>query len=123
MIRRPSRSTRTDTLFPYTTLFRSGHAGDHVGRAVGVAVDRVLDRRHHDHEVYRQLHLHRRDERADDGGAAAHVVLDRKSTRLNSVTNAHLVCRLLLEKKKTYHNDNIDSHHTLICEVRIQSTH
>src|SRR3546814_2742047 len=27
MIRRPPRSTRTDTLFPYTTLFRSG-AGD-----------------------------------------------------------------------------------------------
>src|SRR3546814_4116007 len=26
MIRRPPRSTRTDTLFPYTTLFRS-HAG------------------------------------------------------------------------------------------------
>src|SRR3546814_4607147 len=25
---------------------------------------------------------------------------DRKSTRLNSITNAHLVCRLLLEKKK-----------------------
>src|SRR3546814_16264632 len=24
MIRRPPRSTRTDTLFPYTTLFRSG---------------------------------------------------------------------------------------------------
>src|SRR3546814_2393058 len=32
MIRRPPRSTRTDTLFPYTTLFRSlaGHQlGDH----------------------------------------------------------------------------------------------
>src|SRR3546814_12070239 len=30
MIRRPPRSTRTDTLFPYTTLFRSsrGFAGD-----------------------------------------------------------------------------------------------
>src|SRR3546814_13965892 len=26
MIRRPPRSTRTDTLFPYTTLFRSGLA-------------------------------------------------------------------------------------------------
>src|SRR3546814_1556195 len=26
---------------------------------------------------------------------------DRKSTRLTPVTNAHLVCRLLLEKKKT----------------------
>src|SRR3546814_6543339 len=26
MIRRPPRATRTDTLFPYTTLFRSGDA-------------------------------------------------------------------------------------------------
>src|SRR3546814_3499584 len=32
MIRRPPRSTRTDTLFPYTTLFRSG-----------VLLDRVAD--------------------------------------------------------------------------------
>src|SRR3546814_7066527 len=31
MIRRPPRSTRTDTLFPYTTLFRSdGHDLDHL---------------------------------------------------------------------------------------------
>src|SRR3546814_5527924 len=29
MIRRPPRSTRTDTLFPYTTLFRSAHV-EHV---------------------------------------------------------------------------------------------
>src|SRR3546814_19445081 len=28
MIRRPPRSTRTDTLFPYTTLFRSGSQGN-----------------------------------------------------------------------------------------------
>src|SRR3546814_2775927 len=28
MIRRPPRSTRTDTLFPYTTLFRSGARHD-----------------------------------------------------------------------------------------------
>src|SRR3546814_8529647 len=28
MIRRPPRSTRTDTLFPYTTLFRSVRLGD-----------------------------------------------------------------------------------------------
>src|SRR3546814_19398907 len=28
MIPRPPISTRTDTLFPYTTLFRSGIAGD-----------------------------------------------------------------------------------------------
>src|SRR3546814_8163438 len=33
MIRRPPRSTRTDTLFPYTTLFRS--AGTAGNRALG----------------------------------------------------------------------------------------
>src|SRR3546814_1038087 len=38
---------------------------------------------------------------ADDRSAARYpLVADRKSTRLN-VTNAHLVCRFLLEKKKT----------------------
>src|SRR3546814_18583784 len=34
MIRRPPRSTRTDTLFPYTTLFRSPRLVDHVYRHV-----------------------------------------------------------------------------------------
>src|SRR3546814_295685 len=33
MIRRPPRSTRTDTLFPYTTLFRSFGADRHLPRA------------------------------------------------------------------------------------------
>src|SRR3546814_72357 len=33
-----------------------------------------------------------------DSAEAAGRSLDRKSTRLNSVTNAHLVCRLLLEQ-------------------------
>src|SRR3546814_5846936 len=31
MIRRPPRSTRTDTLFPYTTLFRSGYYSSRTG--------------------------------------------------------------------------------------------
>src|SRR3546814_9395468 len=35
MIRRPPRSTRTDTLFPYTTLFRSGRGEQHVTALVG----------------------------------------------------------------------------------------
>src|SRR3546814_14880341 len=35
MIRRPPRSTRTDTLFPYTTLFRSGQAVDNPGMIPG----------------------------------------------------------------------------------------
>src|SRR3546814_1932256 len=38
MIRRPPRSTRTDTLFPYTTLFRSQlEVGQHVARLANVA--------------------------------------------------------------------------------------
>src|SRR3546814_3215145 len=35
MIRRPPRSTRTDTLFPYTTLFRSALQGRSRGRERG----------------------------------------------------------------------------------------
>src|SRR3546814_5445982 len=35
MIRRPPRSTRTDTLFPYTTLFRSGERYDADDRPLG----------------------------------------------------------------------------------------
>src|SRR3546814_12220967 len=34
MIRRPPRSTRTDTLFPYTTLFRSEVDGVEIGLIV-----------------------------------------------------------------------------------------
>src|SRR3546814_2100171 len=43
MIRRPPRATRTDTLFPYTTLFRSGiiDALDRASQA-GVAIRRVV---------------------------------------------------------------------------------
>src|SRR3546814_10765921 len=40
MIRRPPRSTRTDTLFPYTTLFRS--LGDHEGE-VALHADAPLE--------------------------------------------------------------------------------
>src|SRR3546814_4756180 len=39
MSRRPPRSTRTDTLFPYTTLFRSVGALNPVFRASRVEVD------------------------------------------------------------------------------------
>src|SRR3546814_15669877 len=43
MIRRPPRSTRTDTLFPYTTLFRSVPGDEIMGfvtRGRGVSVHR-----------------------------------------------------------------------------------
>src|SRR3546814_9366835 len=40
MIRRPPRSTRTDTLFPYTTLFRSQRLGYFLGIEFAHAVER-----------------------------------------------------------------------------------
>src|SRR3546814_7917410 len=45
MIRRPPRSTRTDTLFPYTTLFRSRHRSAGAG-ADDFVPDRQLARAH-----------------------------------------------------------------------------
>src|SRR3546814_5657751 len=44
MIRRPPRSTRTDTLFPYTTLFRSLHAAALHANARADRVDRSVVR-------------------------------------------------------------------------------
>src|SRR3546814_17762926 len=44
MIRRPPRSTRTDTLFPYTTLFRSAAARAAVNRAeADAAIDWAVE--------------------------------------------------------------------------------
>src|SRR3546814_15114844 len=50
MIRRPPRSTRTDTLFPYTTLFRSQPGLDRLrrrpggaGRAIEAGADLAAD--------------------------------------------------------------------------------
>src|SRR3546814_12871130 len=63
MIRRPPRSTRTDTLFPYTTLFRSGE-----GQAGRELARRPLSRqsvrsRHHDQECRRLWPAHRASDR------------------------------------------------------------
>src|SRR3546814_2985334 len=51
MIRRPPRSTRTDTLFPYTTLFRSRHDSLFVHRDEVVAMLRY---------PFERVRLHRR---------------------------------------------------------------
>src|SRR3546814_1966794 len=93
MIRRPPRSTRTDTLFPYTTLFRSFRAGCRARASCGRS-----SRNPNRCAWWR-----------DNGGSGNRGCgRDRKSTRLTPVTNAHLVCRLLLEtKKKLYHSKTI----------------
>src|SRR3546814_10251448 len=50
MIRRPPRSTRTDTLFPYTTLFRSLHCA----AAWGGQGDRLSVVRFHEERLRRR---------------------------------------------------------------------
>jgi hypothetical protein len=52
-----------------------GHAGEHVGGAVAVAVGHVLHRRDDGYEVHRQLHADGGQERAHHRRRAAHVVL------------------------------------------------
>src|SRR3546814_9458861 len=133
MIRRPPRSTRTDTLCPYTPLFRSL---DQRRFACAVASEQAdaCTRRNAEQDVREERRLavahagmFEREQRIGAAGKFAktdderrvhmrgcdafhalqcfHAALrlsrlgDRKSTRLNSVTNAHLVCRLLLEKQ------------------------
>src|SRR3546814_8661212 len=55
MIRRPPRSTRTDTLFPYTTLFRSpdgrtGNRPDHPRHSGQARLAARSASRHRDHQ-------------------------------------------------------------------------
>src|SRR3546814_4200573 len=100
MIRRPPRSTRTDTLFPYTTLFRSVAAADHHHRlAVGVQRAVVESR----HAVAEAL--------AVGGGEEIHGredvpeadTRDRKSTtsELQSLMRISYAVFCLKKKKKT----------------------
>src|SRR2546422_6983831 len=85
MIRRPPRST----LFPYTTLFRS--------RGRGLLQVRLVDRRVDLDQELALLHdvafVHR------DLRDASRDRSEEHTSELQS--RLHLVCRLLLEKKKT----------------------
>src|SRR3546814_16549472 len=81
MIRRPPRSTRNDTLFPYTTLFRSKHLiDDHLGIDANERRQRreKADADAEQQQPARRKLLHRSGEQVDEHQR------DRKSTRLNS---------------------------------------
>src|SRR2546422_2264738 len=91
MIRRPPRST----LFPYTTLFRSQNQAAAallflyeavLGRRLGVAPDGVVH--------------------AKEGHRRPVVRSEEHTSELQS--RLHLVCRLLLEKKKKKKRDGIE---------------
>src|SRR3546814_5222308 len=113
---RPPSSTGTATLLPYTTLFRS-EAEAAGGRGLAHVAD-VTDPAAVDGMVAATLAAFGRIDFLVSNAALRRQTpfldmafdewreIDRKSTRLNSVTNAHLVCRLLLEKKKKKYNRN-----------------
>src|SRR3546814_2434730 len=110
MIRRPPRSTRTYTLFPYTTLFRSQRrllapgAGAHLQNSIALVrlvlrqeqdLDPVVENRNARAQGLRlllgqRLHLGIRrrivEQRLGLGQLPPHLAerADRKSTRLNS---------------------------------------
>src|SRR3546814_17530702 len=88
MIRRPPRSTRTDTLFPYTTLFRSDDAGPQgIGGVMGGELTGCSDETT---AVFLEVALFDPDMVARTGRTlgilsdARYRFEDRKSTRLNS---------------------------------------
>src|SRR3712207_7291711 len=95
MIRRPPRST----LFPYTTLFRSPR-GEHRGHAIDRGPEGRLHEQRGRHAqlprggtTRRRRALRLRLERGHDHRSEEHT------SELQS--RQYLVCRLLLEKKKT----------------------
>src|SRR3546814_15161664 len=86
MILRPPRSTRTDTLFPYTTLFRSARGGRSAARTLSGAAQRGGPGR----TAGTYFGRNRQADRYGDSWLERQVTLavrvepDRKSTRLNS---------------------------------------
>src|SRR3712207_8002277 len=101
MIRRPPRST----LFPYTTLFRSLHGVrrvDQHGVLPALALEPRVGRRVRAVGVVQGAHGHEVDARRQVACRSEEHTSELQSRQ-------YLVCRLLLEKKKSPHT----LHHTL----------
>src|SRR3712207_8619812 len=99
MIRRPPRST----LFPYTTLFRSDPLPEIAMRlATTRGTNALLERK----GAATALFITR--------GFADLLVIDRKSTRLNSSHANISYAVFCLKKKKIY---ELSSHHYLVCRL------
>src|SRR3546814_1010345 len=110
MIRRPPRSTRTDTLFPYTTLFRSdalGRAGiggdaQHPRAAIGAAA--MEDRPPVVPEVALQLAIVRAGR--EDPGKRLQRALVRSEEHTSELQSLMRISYAVfcLKKKKTRHD-------------------
>src|SRR3546814_9033142 len=104
MIRRPPRSTRTDTLFPYTTLFRSVVVG-----VTGAGVGHLLSRRRAPLRIQRGL-LRVATQAADHADADPGSRRSEEHTsELQSLMRISYAV-FCLKKKKNQQNTN--KHHT-----------
>src|SRR3546814_2393476 len=88
MIRRPPRSTRTDTLFPYTTLFRSKR-GQHVGqdikhRCAITVVGRTIGAGHHTRQKAQQYRSEEHTSELQSLMRISYAVLCSKKTQTKS---------------------------------------
>src|SRR2546422_1132155 len=92
MIRRPPRST----LFPYTTLFRSKLTKEIAVRLLGLRLAMRPQGLIEQIELAALIGLWQ--ERASANGPKAEIRSEEHTSELQS--RLHLVCRLLLEKKK-----------------------
>src|SRR3546814_1363388 len=82
MIRRPPRSTLTDTLFPYTTLFRSAHPPEARERAVVGGRRRrraILRIERGEQDALAPRRLHRAQPIGDRRVAVPHRPIDQRS--------------------------------------------
>src|SRR3546814_10729908 len=112
MIRRPPRATRTDTLFPYKTLFRARKRRltgtlSPTGNCPAPRLMANLDpppRRPEIEAPAKAATDARADQIADTNWRS------EEPTSELQVTNAHLVCRLLLEKKKPLQSKTRNTH-------------
>src|SRR3546814_18824671 len=101
MIRRPPRTTRTDTLFPYTTLIRSD---DNMRKIVRLKLGKIARRIRANHGASFDYDdalvdaVAARCTEVDSGARNIDHILTRSEehTSETPVTNAPLVCRILL---------------------------
>src|SRR5258708_22299048 len=98
MIRRPPRST----LFPYTTLFRSKMEA-YLGEALeqGLVLDAALAQNETQARAFWGLRENHSEAQKREGPSIKHDRSEEHTSELQSPD--HLVCRLLLEKKKSRH--------------------
>src|SRR3546814_2578555 len=93
MIRRPPRSTRTDTLFPYTTLFRSRTFEVDAGQRVDQAADQQ-------EAGQRAVHVHEPDRGRMHLDELLHERSEEHTSELQSLMRISYAVFCLKKKKK-----------------------